>query len=187
MRIFRALHLPFAVLLFYSGWRDNTWLKVTFFRAILGGLTRTQIDAWSETFLDEFIADSLRPAALDEIERRRTADDTLVLASASLDIYVVPLAHRLGFDHVVCTRVGWDAHGRLSGALRNQNCFGAAKRDTVLDLLKTLPSIDKISVYTDHHSDLPLLQCADHPVAVCPTPKLLAAAKSRGLTVENWN
>ena len=101
LRWFRALHLPFAVLLFYAGQRDNTWLKVTFLRAVLGGLTRLQVDAWSETFLDHLMAKSLRPDALAEIERRRTASETLVLASASPDIYVIPLAHRLGFDYVV--------------------------------------------------------------------------------------
>jgi HAD superfamily hydrolase (TIGR01490 family) len=187
LRCFWALQLPLAVLLFYAGQRDNTWLKVAFLRAVLGGLTRLQIDAWSETFLDHLMANSLRSDALVEIERRRRGSETLVLASASPDIYVVPLARRLGFDYVVCTRVAWDERGRLSGALDGPNCYGATKRDMVAALLKNLSPVDKISVYTDHHSDLPLLQSADHPVAVCPTPTLRATAKAYGFAIQDWN
>ena len=56
-------------------------------------------------YLAEFIEPQVRAEALDLLRSHQQAGDTLVLASASLDVYVEPIARRLGFDLAVATRM----------------------------------------------------------------------------------
>ena len=109
----------------------------------------------------------------------------MLLATASFDFYVRPLARKLGFDVVVCTRAAWAADGSLTGAIDGDNCYGEAKLKAVLATLPQRPRPTMI-VYTDHHSDWQLLLESDHPVAVSPTAALRRLAKARGIEVRNW-
>ncbi len=183
----RTLPLPGAVSLYYGGQRDNTWLKIVFLRAILGGLAREDLASWTERFLDRLVARGLRSEARHTMDRHRAVGDRLVLATASLDLYVEPFGARLGFDAVLCTRVAWDPQGRLTGALSGPNCYGAAKLARVESWTATSGLTGPLSVYADHHSDLELLQRAERPVAVCPTPRLRAAARRLSIPVQEWS
>ncbi|MDJ0896186.1 MAG: HAD-IB family hydrolase [Alphaproteobacteria bacterium] len=182
----RALTLPGAVALYCAGLRDNTWLKTTFLRAILGGLQRDALVPWIDRFVERLLARGLRRDALRKMDWHRAKGDRLVLATASPDLYVIPLAARLGFDAVVSTRVAWDAEERVLGGLIGRNCYGAEKLARVEAWLGRHKMVGPVSVYTDHHSDLALLQRAEHPVAVCPTRKLRAAARAQSFAVEDW-
>jgi hypothetical protein len=57
----RATPLPLAVLGYLLGVRDNTWLKTTFLRAILGGAPRSLLASWTEIFLNQMLDSGLRP------------------------------------------------------------------------------------------------------------------------------
>jgi len=183
----RILPLPGAVLLYHARLRDNTWLKVMFLKAILGGLAREDLSPWIELFLDRLIVEGLRSEAQHTIDRHRSAGDHLVLATASLDLYVEPLAARLGFNSVLCTHVAWNPQGRLTGTLAGPNCYGPAKLEKVESWIASNKAIGPLSVYTDHHSDLELLLSAKRPVAVCPTSRLRAAARQFSIPVQDWN
>lgn len=181
-----SLPLPLAVLRHKSGRRDNHWLKTTFLGAIVGGLERPPLEAWSAQFLDTLIARGLRRRARATIERHRLAGDRLVLASASPDLYVEPLAAALGFDDVVCTRLAVDERGRPTGDLDGGNCYGPAKVERLAAILGARPPQTSLTVYTDHHSDLGLLRLATHPVAVNPTRALRREARAAGIPIEDW-
>jgi len=60
----RAGALPLAVVSHLAGWRSNTWLKTTFLRAVLGGVPRRRLEAWSNSFLDGVLSVGLWPGAL---------------------------------------------------------------------------------------------------------------------------
>lgn len=182
----RTLPLPGAVAMHLARWRDNTWLKVTFLKSILGGLSRCTLAEWSEMFAERLLTREIRGDGLRAIEQRRAAGDRLLLATASLDLYVAPLAERLGFDDVICTRVMWDEAERISGGLDGGNCYGAEKLTRVLHWLAATGIDGPMWVFTDHHSDLPLLRRADWPVAVCPTPPLQAVAIKSSIPIEDW-
>lgn len=128
----------------------------------------------------------LRPAALAVIEASRRRGDCLILASASPDLYVTALAPQLGFDHVICTKVGWTDSGRLMPVLPLDNCYGETKRRRVWAYLDSLNGVGNITFYTDHHSDLALLETVDKPIAVNPTPKLRAAALLGNMAILEW-
>jgi HAD superfamily hydrolase (TIGR01490 family) len=185
-RLPRAAPLPMAVVRHLAGQRDNTWLKTTFLRAVLGGLPRGMLESWTRTFLDRVLATGLRARALETIERHRAAGHRLVLVTASLDFYAEPLGARLGFDHVLCTRAAFDETGRLTGELDGRNCYGAMKLERVRDYLRAQGLDSPTVLYTDHHSDLPLLRGVDLPIAVNPTRRLRRIATRSGIRIDDW-
>jgi HAD superfamily hydrolase (TIGR01490 family) len=186
-RLPRALPLPLAVASHLAGWRDNTWLKATFLHAVLGGVPRSSLEAWTQLFVERLLQRGLRPRARDIIARHRAAGDRLVLVTASFDFYAEPLAERLDLDEVVCTRAAWDGSGRLTGHLEGSNCYGEAKLRRVRELLVGWPGQRMIACYTDHHTDLPLLRYVHRPVAVNPTRQLRIVAVRLGIPIQDWN
>lgn len=176
-----------AVGLFALKLRSNHWLKRTFLSLILGGAKRDNLASWNEDFANYAIQYLVRRDAIAAIKARREAGDRIVLATASPDLYVTALAHRLGIKDVIATRVAWDDRGRLTGDLDGENCYGPEKRRRVEAWLaeqKIQP--DHVTVYSDHQADLPLFDMADKAVAVSPTPKLAALARDRSITTEIW-
>jgi phosphatidylglycerophosphatase C len=185
-RWWRGLFLVGGVLLYSAGRVDNTWLKILFLKNVLGGRSRIDLERWTNRFLTGHVVRRLRPAALAVIEAARRRGDRLILASASPDLYVAALARQLNFDHVVCTNVGWTGSGELMPVLPLGNCYGETKRRRVWAYLDSLKDVGNIAFYTDHHSDLVLLETVNQPIAVNPTPKLKAAALEWKMTILEW-
>jgi HAD superfamily hydrolase (TIGR01490 family) len=186
-RLPRALPLPLAVAWHLAGWRDNTWLKTTFLKAVLGGVPRSSLKAWTEVFLERVLQKGLRARAPEIIARHRAAGDRLVLVTASLDFYAEPMAQQLGFETVLCTRAKYDAAGRMTGELDGGNCYGESKLERVRQLLESEHGQRTITCYSDHHADLALLRFADQAIAVNPTRQLRRAANRLGIPMEDWD
>lgn len=165
---------------------DDTGMKVAALRAVFAGLDHARIEAWNDSFVPWCLRRLLRAGAEARIAAHRAAGHRLLLATASLDLYVHRLARELGFDQVLCTRVAWTADGRLAGGLDGGNLKGEAKLAAVRRAVSAWRAAPFVIAYSDHHADLPLLRWADRGVAVCPTRKLAAAAAAEDLAVENW-
>ena len=179
--------LAWAVLMFVAGRRDNSWLKSYFLRWIVGGRTQRAIDPWVDTYVERVLRREVLPAARAELARLRQSGVRLVLASASPDIYVEPLGRRLGFEHVVCTRVARLADGRWSGALEAGNCYGAEKKRRVERYLAARGErLRDVAFYSDHHSDLPLFEAAGQRFAVNPTSAMTDLARRMGIPMLHW-
>jgi phosphoserine phosphatase len=99
-------------------------------------------------------------------------------------LYVEPLAVRLGFDEVVCTRVGRDRRHALTGELIGGNCKGEEK----VRRLRRMSSLDGLYrfAYSDHPADWPLLEWADRAVAVNPSRSFARQARARNVTIVRW-
>lgn len=146
------------------------------------GLTPAALTAAGRDFIARRIArGDLRPGAVAAIARHRARGDRLILITAAVDVVAEPLAADLGFDDVLCTRIGWSDTGpHLSG----RNCFGAEK----LRLLDALgPLAPPVHAYSDHISDLDLLTRADHGVAVNPSTGLRRAAPALGIGIVDFD
>lgn len=184
-RVLRASWLPLAVGMHSVGARDNTWLKATFLRSIAGGESREAVEAVAIELVDELLARGLRPGAVATIDEHRLRGDRLLLATASLDIYVEPLARALGFSEVVCTRVEWDERGRLSGRLAGDNCYGERKLAAVAAHVGDRTDV-RLEAYSDHISDLPLLEWSHRAAVVNPDSRLKAHASAKGFEILHW-
>lgn len=185
-RLVRAMPLSFAVASHFAGLRDNTWLKRRFLRAILGGVERASMQHFTDAFLDRTLRYGLRPRAREVIERHRAAGERLLLVTASLDVYAEPLAARLGFDATICTRAEVDHAGRLTGELDGGNCYGIEKLRCVERYLAEHAPDAFVTLYTDHHADLPLIRHVDRAVLVNPARRTRRAAAAVPIAIEDW-
>jgi HAD superfamily hydrolase (TIGR01490 family) len=183
-RFGRVLHLPWFVLQFYLGRITNTVLKEKFLSACLGGLERPVLLRWTETFLDKLFASGFREGGLITLDQHQKRGDVLVLLTASLDLYVDQVGSRLGFHHVICSRVEWQGNN-LSGRLSGPNRYGAEKVRCLQALKKQYRGYTVIA-YADHHSDIPLLQLADDGVLVNGTARSCRLARQSGILQRVW-
>lgn len=184
-RWLRALWLPLALAVPKLGWRDNTWLKRTFLGSIAGGLVRHELDGLIIPFVDHLMQGHIRPGALAALLKHRSAGHRLVLATASLDFYAVPLAARLGMDDVVCTGSVW-LNERLTDTLAPANCYAEEKLARLVSLLSRSDERVHVHAYSDHYSDRALLDWADTAIGVNPDARLRAHCRRMGYPVVDW-
>lgn len=157
----RAPRLLWAIpaLLQFTFERDRGALKGALLRAVLGGMTRTQLQLIAEQLVRWLLRRGVYRQALAAIQSHREHGDRLVLMSASTELYVPQLAFALGFDEVICTPLRWRADGRLDGRLAGANCRGEEKRRQLTALIERWRSA-RVYAYGNSGADLPHLQLA---------------------------
>jgi phosphatidylglycerophosphatase C len=165
--------------------RDRGDLKAAFIRAALGGCTRTELDAWTARFVSQLLEHGLRPDALACLASHRTRGDVLVLMSASVDLYVPPIARALAFTEVLCTPLRWQGE-YLDGALAGPNCRGAEKARALKELRGRYPGL-RVTAYGNAASDLGHLCVADRGLLVNGSRRTRAVAERLGLTCLVWH
>jgi phosphatidylglycerophosphatase C len=184
-RIFRTAHLPLAVLIHLVGMKDNTWLKLVFLKAFLGGIHQSKLESWVNKFSDSIVNEGMRARAIDILSKYKSQGVEVLLASASLDIYVEAIGRKLEFENIISTKAELEDN-YLTGNIATKNCYGEAKVERIMEWLVSHDYEHVDIAYSDHHSDLPLLQMAYKGVAVCPTDNLRALSKSKQLEVVDW-
>jgi len=146
--------------------RDRDRLKELACSA-LRGIESAEIEHLGEAFAREVGAGRLRDDTVARLRRHRELAHTVILASASLDPYLVPLGRSLGVDAVVCTVLERGADGRLTGRLAGANCRGAEKARRVRDWLRENDLAGaELWAYGDSSGDDELLALADRPLRV---------------------
>lgn len=186
-RWIRTPILSLAVIIHFLGIRDNTWLKRIFLRAILGDMSRAQMTAMADYFVERLLAQGLRARSKEIVEKHRLAGHHLLLATASFDFYAETISSVMGFDGVISTESDWSDDQILQGNLKSGNCYGTTKRERVESYLSHQNGEQYVIAYSDSHADLPLLEFADRAVSVNPTRKLRRIALHRNYDVEDWN
>jgi phosphatidylglycerophosphatase C len=135
--------------------------------ASLAGIPAAEIDRLGEAFARDVAANRLRDDTTARLRRHRELGHTVVLASASLDPYLVPLGRLLSADEAVCTMLERGADGQLTGRLAGPNCRGAEKARRVRALLDERGLAEaEVWAYGDSDADEPLLASADHALRV---------------------
>lgn len=103
----------------------------------------------------------VRPAARQRIEWHKRRGDRLVMVSASLDLYLDPVADVLGFDDLLCTSPSVN-HMVFDGSLVGKNCRGPEKVSRLTNLLGNLSEYE-LHAYGDSAGDREMLAAANHP------------------------
>ena len=138
-------------------------------------------------FAETVLLGKVHRKAMDRIRWHNQNQHRVVLASASLDIYLEPLAGMLDVGDTICTRLVRD-EGLLTGNIDGRNCKG---REKLNRLLTELPAQDiaweQSFGYSDSISDLPMLEHVGHAVAVNPGKRLRDVAKDRKWAIEYWD
>ena len=132
----------------------------------LRGLDAGHLDRLGSDFADEILERRLRADTRARLRRHQELGHRVVLASASLDPYLKPLAARLGIDEVLCTELE-RTDGVVTGRLVGRNCRAAEKARRVREWLGT-SGLDDVELwaYGDSPGDRELLALAAHPIWV---------------------
>jgi phosphatidylglycerophosphatase C len=102
------------------------------------------------------------------LRAHRAAGHHVVFVSASLSLYLDPVAELLGVPTVLATTMEVDADGRLTGEIAGANVRGAEKARRLDEWLASQAGFADAVVYAygDSDGDRELLARADHPVRV---------------------
>ncbi len=147
------------------------------------GWPQAQIRALVEETLTEVIDPIIYAEALELIREHKAAGRRVYVVSASPEEVVVPLTRHLGADEAIATRARLDDTGHYTGDVEFY-AFGPFKAQAIeaeadrrgIDLAESY-------AYSDSATDVPMLECVGHPVAVNPDRELLKVASERGWEV----
>lgn len=152
----------------------------------LKGKDKIFIRQVGQDFFEKYLSEIVRKKALKRIGWHKEKGHYTFIISSCPDIYIHPLTEQLGCDGYECSRLFYD-NTRFLGKLEGKDCVGTEKAHR-LKLLVENEGLDLANsyAYSDHESDIPLLELVGNSTAVSPTDKLRKVAVYRGWTVEEW-
>ena len=177
-------------LLFFGILRKLRFISLQTFKekalVSLSGKNEIFIRQIGKLFLEKHLLDIIRKKALTRIRRHRELGHFTFIITSCPDIYVLPLVEYLKCDGYECSRLAY-RNSKFIGRIVGKDCFGSEKarrlkaivEDRTLDLSHSY-------AYSDHESDLPLLELVGMPVAVTPHGQLRRIAIDRGWRIEEW-
>ena len=139
-------------------------MKADVVRRVFTGYDAERLDKLGRAFAFDIMRRHLRPHTVDRVDWHRTQGHRLVIVSASLGVYVRPIAERLRFDAVLATELEVDDDGRLTGRLVGANVRGAEKARRLDAWLGDMPAY--VWAYGDSSGDRELWARADRPVRI---------------------
>lgn len=159
-RVWRAfLRLSPSAVMVLLGMTDRDRFKARLIRALFVGESVERVREVGRAHAAEILS-WVRPAAIKRIAWHKAQGDRLIMVSASLDIYLEPVAKALGFDDLLCTSPSTDDLV-FDGNLLGGNCRGPVKVSRLKGLLGNLSDFD-LSAYGDSAGDREMLAIADH-------------------------
>ncbi|HSP29755.1 MAG TPA: HAD-IB family hydrolase [Ilumatobacteraceae bacterium] len=144
--------------------RDRDALKAASAAATFRGLPIELVRADAEVFAREVHDRRLRREVVQSLHGHLEAGDTVLLVSASFEVYLQPLAKLLGAHDVLAVRLEVDDDGILTGGLEGLNCRGPEKVVRLHDWLDRHAggrAAVHLSAYGDSRGDRELLADAD--------------------------
>jgi phosphatidylglycerophosphatase C len=144
--------------------RSRDAAKTIVLRRVMTGRPAVDVAAAGTRYAARLLP-GLRPDGLERVRWHQQRGDRVVLVSASLGVYLRPLADELGLDGVEAVELVVDADGLLTGAMTGPNCRGPEKV-VRLDGWLAGAGLDRSSIelwaYGDSTGDDELLAAADH-------------------------
>jgi HAD superfamily hydrolase (TIGR01490 family) len=153
--------VPFGLVA--AGRADRDLVKERFIAHTLTGYEEQRIHEIGAAYAADLLQTRLFPQMRQRVEWHRDQGHQLVMVSATLDVYLTPLAERFGFDELICTRLEI-VDGKATGKLVGVNVRAAEKSRRLLELLDG--SEPTIWAYGNSRGDHEMLAMAGHPFYV---------------------
>jgi phosphatidylglycerophosphatase C len=144
--------------------RSRDALKARVLQDLFGGYDAAALDEIGRGFAFEIVQRHLRADMVQRADWHRTQGHELVVVSASLGLYLRPIAEQLRFDAVLCTELEVGADGVLTGRMAGANVRGLEKARRLDRFLDGRPA--EVWAYGDSSGDRELWARADHAVRV---------------------
>jgi len=144
------------------------------------GMTQDEINEIILPFVETIIEPMINIFALKLIHDHHDNGHTILLASATNELIVKPIAQRLGINHVIGTKVKFK-NNQCSGEFIPPSALGSGKLKLVKAWMKAhkFDDFSGVTFYSDSINDLPLLKAVEFPKAVNPDIKLEAISNER--------
>ena len=148
------------------------------------GMTQDEINKIILPFVKTIIEPMINIFALKLIHDHHDNGHTILLASATNELIVKPIAQRLGINHVIGTKVKFK-NNQCSGEFIPPSALGSGKLKLVKAWMKAhkFDDFSGVTFYSDSINDLPLLKAVEFPKAVNPDIKLETIFNDRGWEV----
>jgi len=183
-RVLTWKHLARYIISVLSGgdfFRRVAWERNKIF---LQGLGVDVIRKWAQRCFGDRILPRLSKRGLAAVKGHLREGHRVFFVSASLSDLVEPLRKHLQAHGVLATRLASEG-GYLIGDTQGDFVYGQRKAELLCQFASMWHiDLDHSFAYSDHHSDIPLLEMVGHPVAVNPDKELLRHAMKRGWPVE---
>lgn len=151
------------------------------------GRTREALAALGLEIYGRQIRNRVLDGARDLLEARRKRGDLIVLVTATTPHLIRPLEMVFKPDQVFCTELEFDRQGRATGRAAGGVLLGEKKAEKIHAFARERHlSLSLCRAYSDHHSDLPMLEAVGYPEVINPTPELAALARERGWPIHRF-
>lgn len=148
--------------------------------APLARLDRAMLDALHAEFMESRIRPMVAPGTPALLAKHRARGDTLVIITATNRFVTAPVARLLGVEHLIATDPE-EHDGRFTGRVVGTPCYREGKVTRLREWMRAHDAnLAGSWCYSDSHNDLPLLQEAEHAVAVDPDSTLRQQARALG-------
>jgi HAD superfamily hydrolase (TIGR01490 family) len=139
----------------------------------------TEIDAIFKKFFEEELKKAIYLESKKIIDEHIKDKDTVILISASLNNLLEYLKKYLGLDFLFATRLEID-DGVFTGKIEGEAVYSNNKIEIIKKFIQERNVVWKdVFVYTDHISDLELLEMVGHPKVINPDKFLRRIAKKK--------
>ena len=139
---------------------DNRKIKEKVIGRFLKGKSILDIRALGKSYVDSFLHTKEKPNMMAKIDEHLKECHVLLLASASLLVYLEPWAEINQFDGVCGAKLEVNLEGLITGRICGNNGFGQEKLDAVTEWLAER-NPEKTYAYGDSQGDKELLDWAD--------------------------
>jgi len=138
-------------------------------------------------FFEEMIKFNFYQDALKEIINHKKNKARIVLLTSTLFPIAEIICNYLKLDDVIATRLVIE-DGKYTGKINGLIVYGVNKKIIINDYLKNNHySLVGSYAYSDHYSDIDILNLVDHPVAVNPNKKMYVLAAKYNWNIKNFN
>ena len=145
------------------------------------GMTQKEINEIIMPFVENIIEPMINIFALKLLHEHYEKEHKLLLASATNELIVKPIAKRLEIKNVIATKVEFK-NNKCTGEFIPPSALGEGKLQLVKSWMKYKQrnSFSRVTFYSDSINDLPLLEAVEFPIAVNPDQTLEEIARDRG-------
>ena len=147
-----------------QGGRYRDASKAAVLARLLAGESMDRLVPLAEAYAERVVAREIRPDTRERFDWHRSEGHTIVIVTASPELYTSGIGRRLGADAVLGTRLEVDASGRLTGQLDGANNRGPEKVVRLAEWFGSEPQVT--FAYGDSTGDDEMLGLAENPVRV---------------------
>lgn len=132
-------------------------------------------ERWARGIIDEGLFYAVTVDRLQNLARQGFVP---VFVSGSFNDVLEPIAQHLEVKHILATKMLLGLDGLYSGEIGGIQTIGIGKARSIEEFLRSKDTLAKECwAFGDDVSDVPMLECVGHPVAVGANPSLYAVAR----------